>query len=164
MREWLVGGAVIENPAGDLLLVRNRRRDGSHDWSTPGGVIDEGETLIEGLTREVNEETGLTVVEWSGPIYRVEITAPGLGWLLRVEAWVAVAHQGDMTVDDPDGIVVEARYVPRLECTDVLAETAQWVREPLLHWLDARGDGHAHGYHLAGRDRANLVVTRIAHG
>ena len=39
MRDWLVGGAVIEGPAG-LLLVRNRRRDGSFDWSPPGGVID----------------------------------------------------------------------------------------------------------------------------
>jgi 8-oxo-dGTP diphosphatase len=161
VREWLVGGAVIENGAGDVLLVRNRRRDGSHDWSTPGGVIDEGESLIEGLAREVTEETGLVVTDWSGPIYRVEIAAPGLGWLLRVEAWAGLATAGEMLVEDPDGIVVEARYVPRLECTDVLAGTAQWVREPLLHWLERRGDGHAHGYHLAGRDRANLIVTRL---
>ena len=27
MREWLVGGAVIEGPGG-ILLVQNRRRDG----------------------------------------------------------------------------------------------------------------------------------------
>ena len=48
MRDWLVGGALIESDDG-LLLVRNRRRDGSHDWSTPGGVIEEGEDLLDGL-------------------------------------------------------------------------------------------------------------------
>ena len=54
MRDWVVAGAVIEGADG-LLLVRNRRRDGSEDWSPPGGVIDEGETILEGLTREVAE-------------------------------------------------------------------------------------------------------------
>ena len=84
MRSWLVGGAVIESTQG-LLLVQNRRRDGRLDWSPPGGVIDEGETLIEGLTREVAEETGLAVTSWSEPIYRIEALAPGLGWDLTVE-------------------------------------------------------------------------------
>ena len=76
MRDWLVGGALIESADG-LLLVRNRRRDGSHDWSTPGGVIEEGEDLLVGLAREVEEETGLVVTEWAaGPLYEVRILAP----------------------------------------------------------------------------------------
>ena len=39
MRDWLVAGAVIEDP-DRVLLVENRRRNGSTDWSPPGGVID----------------------------------------------------------------------------------------------------------------------------
>ena len=39
MREWLVAGGLVESHDG-LLLVQNRRRDGSLDWSPPGGVID----------------------------------------------------------------------------------------------------------------------------
>ena len=35
MRDWLVAGAVIEGPDG-VLLVQNRRRNGSTDWSPPG--------------------------------------------------------------------------------------------------------------------------------
>ena len=83
MRDWLVGGALIESPDG-LLLVQNKRRDGSHDWSTPGGVIEEGEELLAGLAREVEEETGLVVTEWAGPVYEVLIVAPEMGWRLRV--------------------------------------------------------------------------------
>ena len=37
--EWTVAGAVLEHGDG-LLLVCNQRRNGSLDWSTPGGVID----------------------------------------------------------------------------------------------------------------------------
>ncbi len=61
MRDWVVGGALILSDEG-VLLVQNRRRNGTHDWTPPGGVIDEGESLIEGLTREVQEETGQDVV------------------------------------------------------------------------------------------------------
>ncbi len=110
VRDWLVGGALIESPDG-LLLVQNRRRDGSHDWSTPGGVIEEGEELLAGLAREVEEETGLVVTEWAGPVYEVLIVAPEMGWRLRVEAHLAVAFEGELTVADPDGIVVDARFV-----------------------------------------------------
>ena len=75
MREWVVGGAVIEGPMG-VLLVRNRRRDGSFDWSPPGGVIDPGESVIDGLTREVLEETGLQVTVWSEIVYEISASAP----------------------------------------------------------------------------------------
>ena len=71
-------------------------------------MIDEGETVLDGLTREVEEETGLVVTRWAGPVYEVEVEAPGLGWHLRVEAHVAVDFAGDLRVDDPDGIVVDA--------------------------------------------------------
>ena len=65
------GRRLIETPAG-VLLVRNQRRGGFEDWSTPGGVIDaEDADLLAGLTREVEEETGLVVREWSGPLYEV---------------------------------------------------------------------------------------------
>ena len=48
MRHWTVGGALIRHGDG-LVLVSNRRRDQSVEWTPPGGVIDEGETVLEGL-------------------------------------------------------------------------------------------------------------------
>ena len=57
-RRWVVGGGLVVADEG-VLLVQNRRRDGRLDWSPPGGVIDTGETLLDGLTREVEEEIGL---------------------------------------------------------------------------------------------------------
>lgn len=160
MRAWLVGGAIVEGPGG-LLLVRNRRRNGALDWSPPGGVIDAGESVIEGLTREVAEETGLTVSAWSGPAYEIEADAPDLGWTLRVEVHIATEVSGELTVDDPDGIVVDARYVAGIDCADHLVDAHPWVREPLADWLHERWDGSRRfGYRIGGTDLTSLRVVR----
>ena len=162
MHDWVVGGALILS-GDDVLLVQNRRRNGSHDWTPPGGVIDDGESLIEGLTREVAEETGLRVTEWAGPVYEVQCEAPDLGWRLRVEAHLAVAYEGELRVDDPDGIVVDARFVDLEACDGLVAGGHPWVREPLGEWLAERWDQHEarpYGFFVAGRDPATLIVTR----
>jgi 8-oxo-dGTP diphosphatase len=155
-----VGGGLILGDEG-LLLVRNRRRDGAHDWSPPGGVIDDGETLIAGLTREVEEETGLVVSRWEGPAYEVEVEAPGLGWHLRVEAHVAADFSGGVRVADPDGIVVDAAFVAPAACDDRLAGGRPWVCEPLAAWLAERWDAApTFRYLVDGDDPARAVVTR----
>jgi 8-oxo-dGTP diphosphatase len=161
MRAWLVGGAIVEGPDG-LLLVRNRRRNGAHDWSPPGGVIDPGESVVDGLTREVAEETGLTVSSWIGPVYEIQAEAPDLGWTLRVEVHVAAQVSGELALEDPDGIVVDARYVSVADCSLHLVDAHPWVREPLATWLDERWPGNRHfGYHIAGTDLRSLQVTRV---
>jgi len=166
MRDWTVAGGLIENDEG-LLLVCNRRRNGSVDWSPPGGVIEvaAGESLLDGLTREVEEETGVRVTEWVGPLYEVRAEAVGLGWRLRAEVHLAVVFDGELRVADPDGIVVDARFVSLDECEGQLAACHPWVREPLSEWLRARWSHQdappPYGYRIDGADLATLVVTRL---
>lgn len=50
--------AVIIDDHSRALAVQ--RRDNGH-WEPPGGVLELGETIPEGLVREVYEETGLAV-------------------------------------------------------------------------------------------------------
>jgi 8-oxo-dGTP diphosphatase len=112
-----VASGIIEGPDG-LLLVQNRRRNGSLDWSTPGGVVEveAGESVLEGLTREVQEETGIMVSAWEGPVYEVVAEAPDMGWRMRVEVHRAVDFSGDLVVDDLDQIVIDARWNVRCGC------------------------------------------------
>jgi len=163
VREWLVGGALVEAPTG-VLLVRNVRRGGATDWSTPGGVIDdEDPSLLAGLTREVLEETGLRVTKWEGPIYEVRAVAVDLEWTLRVEVHRALEYDGELRVDDPDGIVVEAAFLPGDECEARLTDGAPWVHEPLCTWLRERwGPDEARGfaYDVIGTSLAGLQVRR----
>ncbi len=178
MRDWYVGGAVIETSVLDVgsgsgpvtssgdgsgvLLVENVRHDGRSDWTPPGGVIDPGEVLVDGLTREVREETGLDVVRWAGPLYRIVAEAPGLGWRLSVEVHRAVEVRGTVTVgDDPDGIVVAADWVGAGACADRLGDAHPWVREPLLEWMVERFDSpREFRYEVLGDRPAELLVER----
>jgi 8-oxo-dGTP diphosphatase len=160
MREWLVAGAIIEGPDG-ILLVENVRRNGRTDWSTPGGVIDEGETVLEGLAREVTEETGLVVTEWRGPLYAVMAEAPDLGWRMRAEVFLGLAYEGELVVDDPDGIVVGASFHTLDDCRTRMAAGHPWVREPLLEWLGERWEeSRDFGYLVEGRELDALTVSR----
>lgn len=152
---------MVEGPDG-VLLVANRRRNGRVDWSPPGGVIDGGEDLIGGLTREVLEETGLAVAAWDGPLYDIEAEAPGMGWHLRVQAHRAVTFTGDLTVEDPDGIVVDARFAEVADCAAVLDRSPRWVREPLTDWLAERWEGsRTYRYRVDGDSIESLRVDRL---
>lgn len=150
MKEWTVGGGLVIS-GGAVLMVQNRRRDGRLDWSPPGGVIDPGETLLAGLTREVAEETGLAVARWEGPAYEIVAEAPDMGWRLTVEAHLAIEVEGEVGAEDPDGIVVAARYLLREECTALLVGAPRWVGEPLLDWLDdPEGERRRYSYRVEG--------------
>ncbi len=57
----LAVGAVIENDAGQVLLVRRARPPRQEEWSIPGGKLEWGEPVHRALSREVEEETGLKI-------------------------------------------------------------------------------------------------------
>ena len=61
----VAASALIRNESGEIALVRTERRG----WELPGGQIELGETLIDGLEREIMEECGLNVE--LGPLLHV---------------------------------------------------------------------------------------------
>jgi 8-oxo-dGTP diphosphatase len=54
-----IGGVVIEN--GLALLIKRGSEPLLGQWSIPGGTLELGESLQEGVARELLEETGLEV-------------------------------------------------------------------------------------------------------
>ncbi|MEM9033909.1 MAG: NUDIX domain-containing protein [Actinomycetota bacterium] len=69
--EICVGGVVVTGES--LLLVRRATAPEIGRWSLPGGRVEPGELLAAAVVREVEEETGLTVV--CGEL---------LGWVERI--------------------------------------------------------------------------------
>ena len=54
-----VGAVIVRD--GLALLVRRNTEPLKGEWSVPGGVLELGEKLRDGVRREVLEETGLEV-------------------------------------------------------------------------------------------------------
>lgn len=60
-RAPIVGVGAVVVDAGRVLLVQRGREPLKGKWSLPGGMLELGESLHEGVVREVEEETGLQV-------------------------------------------------------------------------------------------------------
>ena len=54
-------GAFVFDASGRVLLIERGQPPGVGLWTVPGGKLEPGETLAQGVTRELREETGLTV-------------------------------------------------------------------------------------------------------
>lgn len=162
MRHWKVAGGLVTSELG-TLLVANRRRDGRVDWSTPGGVVDEGETSLAALSREVLEETGLEIEHWSRLCWTTEVDFVDLEMHLAVEVHMAGTYDGAIAVDDPDGIVIEACFLGHDEIHERLDSSPAWVAEPMRAWLTAPWDQPRHfGYRALGRSLTAMSAERIA--
>src|SRR5437016_8272622 len=54
-----IGGVIIDQ--GRALLIRRGNQPLLGEWSIPGGTLEIGESLEEGVARELLEETGVEV-------------------------------------------------------------------------------------------------------
>jgi 8-oxo-dGTP diphosphatase len=110
-RHTVVVGCLVRNEGGEVLLIRHHKRG----WEIPQGRVEEGESLLAALHREVREETGVEIepaalaAVWSkisppaaiiftflahykGGDLQVSDESPELGWLSADEALARVSH------------------------------------------------------------------------
>ena len=75
----LSAGAVVLNDEGKILLIRGPHRG----WEFPGGVIEIGETIQDGVIREVKEETGIDieVTKFCGIYHNLNSSVCATCWL-----------------------------------------------------------------------------------
>jgi 8-oxo-dGTP diphosphatase len=59
--------AVVFDDDGRVLLAQHRINEETTVWVGPGGGVEDGESLVEALARELFEETGLVLVDEGAP-------------------------------------------------------------------------------------------------
>jgi 8-oxo-dGTP diphosphatase len=113
----VAAGALITNPAGQLLLVKPNYRD---HWTLPGGICEHGEPPHVGCAREVAEEIGLSLpvgglltIDWSQPFGR------------QARPIMHFVFDGGI-LDDGAGIVLQREELDHFRFTD-RAELASYL-------------------------------------
>ena len=135
-----VAAAVVRTD-GRILAIR--RRDNGN-WEPPGGILDLDETIEEGVTREVSEETGLLVeIDRLTGIYK--------NMTHGIIALVFRCH------------VVNGTPRPTAEASEAAWLTPEDVRERMnpafaIRLLDALDD-HAHGPTVRTHDGKDLLTN-----
>ena len=76
-----VSAAIVRD--GKVLVVRRARKPALGVYTLPGGGVETGETLIEAVTREVREETALTIEPVALAGYREAIVRDAQGGIER---------------------------------------------------------------------------------
>lgn len=120
-------GGIVEDGSGNILLVK------AHDdgWVYPGGITEVGENLIEGVIREIREESGIKVAV-SHLINVVSSTAVHKWYDGTTDVptkvmfdFVCTVEGGQLTTSDETS---ECRWVPRDRVLDLITLPAIRIR------------------------------------
>ena len=128
--------ALVEDADGRVLLARRAVEPDLGLWDCPGGFLEEGEDPLEGLRRELLEETGLV----AGPARFVGIwmdvygDAPEAAATLNIY-WAVQVEDGEPVAADD---VAELRWfgAAELPTPDELAFST--VEDALAEWRATR--------------------------
>jgi 8-oxo-dGTP pyrophosphatase MutT (NUDIX family) len=137
--------AIVLDPEDRILLVGFDWR-GTMLWETPGGGVDEGETLEQAAHRELLEETGLEAAEL-GPIVwtRTHVEPFGEGrwdgqteyfYLVRAGTFEPAPRLSPEALRAEGMVAVSWWELDELEATDAIIVPRRLpalVRELLLH-------------------------------
>lgn len=156
----VVGGVARRGDAILLVHEHTLGGEGPDQWALPGGRLEPGELLDAAVKREVEEETGLQVKAVGSLAFGTQHYAPGRDQPLLFLAFNV--DVGDVTddqfmPDDPDDLIIEARFVNVVEAIGLLLSagvfpgsqsTADFLRQDLgdqpTFWLwdlNRRTDG-----------------------
>jgi 8-oxo-dGTP diphosphatase len=125
-RPYLAVSAAIFRD-GRVLIVRRAGPPAHGLYTLPGGGVELGETLVEAVTREVREETGLEIEAHGLAGYRQLIARDGSGRIERhfvilpfAARWLA----GEIALNDElaEGRWLEPDALSALKTTDGLAD------------------------------------------
>jgi ADP-ribose pyrophosphatase YjhB (NUDIX family) len=105
---------VVRDEQGRVLLLRHRLWPEYRAWGLPGGYVNAGERLEDGVAREIREETSLEVKVERTPFHLAS------GFRQRVETYYEARVTGGRLVLD-QAEILEARWCGPDEVPDEMS-------------------------------------------
>ncbi|GAA0338002.1 NUDIX domain-containing protein [Bacillus carboniphilus] len=130
-------GGIIEDNKGNILLVKTHHGG----WVFPGGQVEVGENLIDGLMREVKEESGIDIeVSRLIGVYSNTVTYKGYDGVTDIPTkvmmdFVGTPIGGELTTSEE---TTESKWVPKNEVLDFI--TAPAIQTRFKAYLEFTGD------------------------
>ena len=129
---FVSAAGLVRNERGEVLLVLSPDRG----WEYPGGMVEPGETIQQGLKREIFEETGIhaEIVAFAGVSKNLGRDIVNLDFICR-------ASGGELTTS-PESL--EVRWVSPEEAKRLV--TLPVTQKRLGHMLESDGTVYCFGF------------------
>jgi 8-oxo-dGTP diphosphatase len=129
----VVVAAILRRDHRLLLVEEMGPGDPEPAWMLPGGVVEEGESAIDALERELREETGLRLDAPPMLAFATHVFQADASHLALTFACEAA---GSLAPADPDGYILSAEWVDQDDALDRLGRVPWYDAGPLRRWLD----------------------------
>lgn len=119
-------GGLVENAAGEILMMRRRGW-----WDLPKGHVEEGETHEQAALREVTEETGLQQVRIIRPLGTTQHFYNNRGrWEMKRTWWYSMRYDGGSApVPQTEEDITEVRWLKGAELWRAVSSSYGTIRE-----------------------------------
>ena len=127
-----VGGLIIKSNC--VLLVNQSNSFHSKPyWSLPGGKVEFGEDIENGIDREIKEETGIKVLNkellFTSQVYHKSKGIRVIGFNFLIQKW-----EGKIQIKDPDNNIIKSEFVTKEKAIELL-KSQPWNSETIIEYI-----------------------------
>lgn len=128
-------GGLVENAAGEILMMRRRGW-----WDLPKGHVEEGETHEQAALREVAEETGLQQIGIIGTLGTTQHFYNNRGrWEMKRTWWYKMHYDGGSApVPQTEEDITEVRWLKGAELWRAVSSSYGTIREVFDAYVKGR--------------------------
>ncbi|MDO5496847.1 MAG: NUDIX domain-containing protein [Alistipes sp.] len=134
--KWIeAAGGVVENPSGEVVMIRRSDR-----WDLPKGHREEGESYEVCAAREAEEETGVSVSSVGRLLARTIHCYQLFGcWEMKFTAWYAMQAEQRcvLSPQQSEGIIC-AEWVKREDIERYISHSFPTIKTVFASFLDKK--------------------------